>query len=429
MPMRRINPLWRWALLVTLMAACVQVTGADHIRDTNWNDTYRYVNMTERDMGRSPAQAEHAALEFYCAGPATTTGMTGTARCVSYWTAKGGLAPDAPQYNAIFYARPGYPAAAVPFTEALGLDHGLAALTLLITIAAGWGVLLLLWASGLSRRASLGGMIALYTFPTWYWLGQFLTDGPALMLTIWVLAGAAMMLNATSRRQVRCGTAVLSAAYALGFLVRWSSFAILALCFLPALAILSWRHPRWRTRRVALLAAVNGTALTLLTTIPAVAGWPGLNASVTDTFTGHFTQKAPANLYGKLLKLNVHSWTILLTRNYLSGPLLPALCTLGLKLLLHYHPDLAALVTAAALTGLGTAAAHPLASQMPRLYLSVYLLGICGLPVLLDHTQPGNTRASSHPPPALCLGLASNQITHSNEPAINSTQNTAICTP
>jgi hypothetical protein len=387
---RRIDRLWVWALLITLIAACVQVAGADHIRGTDWNDTYRYVYMMERDMGADPAQAEHAALGFYCAGPTAT-------RCVSAWTARGGLAPNASEYNAIFYARPGYPAAAVPFAEVFGISDGLAALALLVTVASGWGVLLLLRVAGLGRRASLGGMIALYAFPTWYWLGQFLADGPMLMLIIWVLAGAAMLLKSNDRRQLQNGIAVLSTAYILGFFVRWSSFAMLALCLLPALAVLYWRQPRCRTRRLGLLAGINAAVLVLFTVIPAVADWPGLSASVTDTFTNHFTRKVPADLYGKLIRLNEHSWIWLLTHHYLSGPLIPVLCAAGLVLLLRYQPVLAALVGAAALTGLGTAAAHPLISQMSRLYLPVYLLGVCGLPVLLDLVWPDRADVSARP--------------------------------
>jgi hypothetical protein len=398
--MRRLDRLWLWALLVTFVAACVQITGADHIRDTNWNDTYRYVYMIERDLGGGLVRAEHDALEFYCASPAGTGGLADAARCVSYWTAKGGLAPNAPAYNAIFYTRPGYPAAAVPSVEILGLGNGLAALTLLVTVAAGWGVLLLLRISGLGRRASLGGMIALYVFPTWYWLGQYLTDGPALMLIIWVLAGAAMLLKAGNRRQLQQGMAVLSAAYTLGFFVRWSSFAMLGFCFLGALALLCWRRPGWRNGRVRLLAVVNGAALVLFTAIPALLGWPGFSASVTDTFTDHFTHKIPADIYGKLLWLNVHSWTLLLTRDYLSGPLVPALCAVGLVALLRYRPALAALVGAAALTGLGTAAAHPLTSQMSRLYLPVYLLGVAACRYCL--TSPGPT-ASTRLTPSMSM--------------------------
>jgi hypothetical protein len=376
-----MRTLWPWALLITLLAACIQVTGADHIRDTDWNDTYRYVYMIERDMGQGLAPAEQDALSFYCAG---------AARCVTYWTARGGLAPNAPEYNAIFYTRPGYPAAAVPFAEIFGLGNGLAAVALLVTVAAGCGILVLLRVSGMSRRASLAGMIALYTFPTWYWLGQFLTDGPALMLIIWVMAGAAMLLNAGRRH---LGVAVLVTSYSLGFLVRWSSFSTLALCMLLALAVLCWRRPSWRTRQVALLAAINGAALVLCTAIPALLGWPGFSASVTDTFTKHFARKAPSDLYGRLLSLNVHSWTRLLTHDYLGSPLIPVLCVAGLVLLLRCRPALAALAGAAALAGLCTAAAHPLTSQMSRLYLPAYLLGVCGLPVLLDLAWTGDRQA------------------------------------
>ena len=156
------------------------------------------------------------------------------------------------------------------------------------------------------------------------------------------------------------------------------------------IGLLAWWSREWRNRRAGLLALYNAGVLVVLTLLPMAFGWPGFKDSLEDTFTNHYAKPTPPDLYGKWISLNRHFW-LATAKNYLHDPLVPALLILGAVLLWRYRRDFGAIVGAAALTGLVSAAAHPLTSQLDRLYFQVYLLGICGLPILADliQRQPG----------------------------------------
>ncbi|MBS2962232.1 hypothetical protein KGA66_04190 [Actinocrinis puniceicyclus] len=384
-----ITPRWprslaAWALIVSVIATVVMVGEPGKIRDTTWNDTYRYITAIERDLGKSDAQARGIALDYYCADLARTTGNSATRAgirngCIAQWSARGGLAPNMPRFNLIFDSRPGYPLLAAPFVAGFGLNRGLAVLSVLLTLLAGWGVVLLIRLAGGGTLAALTGMVALYTLPTWFWLNQFLTEAPTLVCTIAVLIGAVLLL----RGRTRLGLIVSTTAYVCGFVVRYSTFSVQAGTMLLTIALLAWWDRRWRNRRAGLLAGYSAGVLIVLGLLPTAFGWPGFKASLEDTFTNHYTEPTPPNLYGKWLSLNKHFW-LATAKNYLHDPLVPALLLLGAVLLWRYRRDLGAIVSAAALTGLASAAAHPLTSQLDRLYYQVYLVGVCGLPILAD---------------------------------------------
>ncbi|HZP51550.1 hypothetical protein [Actinocrinis sp.] len=383
-PLRWPRSLAAWALIVSVIATAVMVGEPGKIRDTTWNDTYRYITAIERDLGKSDAQARAIALDYYCTDLARTTGNAATragirSGCIAQWTAAGGLPPNKPRFNLIFDSRPGYPLLAAPFVAGFGLNRGLAVLSVLLTLLAGWGVVLLIRLAGGGTLAALAGMVALYTLPTWFWLNQFLTEAPTLVCTIAVLIGAMLML----RGRTRLGLIVSTIAYVCGFVVRYSTFSVQAGCMALTIGLLAWWSREWRNRRAVLLAAYSAGLLIVLTLLPTAFGWPGFKDSLEDTFTNHYTEPTPPNLYGKWLALNKHFW-LATAKNYLHDPLVPALLVLGAVLLWRFRRDLGAIVGAAALTGLASAAAHPLTSQLDRLYYQAYLLGVCGLPILAD---------------------------------------------
>ena len=376
--------LLAWAVIVSSVAAVVMMTEAAKLRNTAWNDTYRYVTAIEKDLGKSDARAQAIALDFYCDTLGRTTGNALTrpaieAKCIADAKATGGLEPNKPRFNLIFDSRPGYPALAAPFVGLFGLNRGLAMLSVLLTLAAGWGVLLLIRLAGGGPGAALAGMIALFALPTWYWLQQFLTEAPTLVCTIAILIGAVLML----RGRTRLGLAVSTAAFALGFTVRYSTFSLQAGCMALTVGLLAWRDREWRNRRAGLLIGYSAGVFAVLSILPAAFGWPGFKDSLEDTFTDHYTKPVPPGLYHRWLSLNGDFWTSAF-KGYVHDPLVPVLVLLGAALLWRYRRDLGAIVGAAALTGLGSAAAHPLTSQLDRLYMQVYLLAVCGLPIVLD---------------------------------------------
>lgn len=372
-------------LLVTLVVGLL-VGLHPQRQQTTWNDTYRYVMTVERILGRDAADAQAIALRWYCVDAARTgTGTADAGDCVRSWTKLGGLAPNAPRYNEIFATRPGYPLLVAPFAAVFGLGAGLAVVAWLVTLAAGWLCLLLARLSGLGVAGSLGAMVALYCLPTFFWLQQYLTEGLMLVCTLVVLIGTVLVL----RGRIVAGVVVCSLGYLAGLLIRYSSFSLLAACLAVCLLLLAATGPEtfptgcWRTIR---LAAYHGGAFVILSMIPWLLGWPGLRDSLTDTFSDHFTTPAPADLYGR--------WFTLMGR-YLDGvgrlyggdPVLPLLVLGSVVLLWRHARELGAVVTAAALTGIGTALAHPVSSQGTRLYVQVFLVGVFGVGFGVDLAQ------------------------------------------
>ncbi len=380
----RPRTLLAWAVLVSVAAAGIILLTPGKIRDTTWNDSYRYITAIERYLGKSDADAHAVALDYYCTDLARTTATADerdavVRNCLVTWIAQGGLAPNTPQFNEIFTSRPGYPLLAVPFVAVLGLDHGLTLLAELLTLLAGWGVLVLIRLGGGSASAALSGMVLCFVLPTWYWLQQFLTESPTLVCTIAVLIGAMLVL----RGRTRLGLVASTVAYVCGFVVRYSTFSVQAGCMALTIGLLAWSSRSWRDRRAGVLAAYSGGVFVVLTVLPVAFGWPGFRASLEDTFTNHFLQPTPPNLYGKWLRLNWFYWPQTAKDNA-HAPLVPALVILSAVLLWRYRRGLGAVAGAAALTGLANAAAHPMTNQLDRLYFQVYLLPICGLPILAD---------------------------------------------
>ena len=355
-------------LLITLVVGLI--VGFAPQRGEMWNDAYRYVMTVERILGQSPEQAQATAIDWYCDGQAA---------CVGRLTAAGGLDPNSAQYNEIFIACPGYPLLVAPFAWLFGLSAGLAVVSWLVTIAAGWLCLVLARVSGLGTFGSLASMAALYCLPPFFWLQQYLTEGLMIDLTLVVLIGLVLALSG----RMRAGLIVSSLGYAAGLLVRYSSFSMLGACLAACLLLLALVARDYRGRRTYQLAAYNALAFVILTLIPVGLGWPGFRDSLTDTFTDHFTKPTPPDLY--------HHWFSLMRRYlkdlgqlYLHHPVLPLLVIMGLILLWTDRKALAAVLTAAALTGIGSALAHPVSTQGQRLYVQVFLVAVFGIGVAGD---------------------------------------------
>jgi hypothetical protein len=386
-------PLLLGGLLVTLFVGLR--VGFDPQRTYTWNDSYRYIMTIERILGDSAAQARAAAIRWYC-GDLGRTGGGGAASvsgCVAHWTSAGGLSPNTAEYNQIFIARPGYPLLAAPFVAAFGLGAGLAAVSWLMTIAGGWLSLLIARAAGLGQVGSLGAMIGFYLVPSFFWMQQYLSEGPTLVCTLVVLLGTVWAL----RGRMRLGLTTAAVGYTAGFVVRYSTFSVQAGALAACVLLLALCCRAYRTGRTYRLAGFHAAGLVLMTVLPPVLGWPGFSNSLQDTFTQHFTEPVPADLDRKWLHL-MHTYVMRIGTMYLHQPLVPILVLLGLAVLWLRWRALAAVVTAAALTGLGTALAHPLTSQGNRLYFQVFLLAAFGIAVAVDYVDR-RTRRFTQPPP------------------------------
>ncbi|WP_157436682.1 hypothetical protein [Actinospica robiniae] len=366
-------------LLVAAVFAALQAL--DYHKDVPSNDTYQYTKQTLRILGHSQAQAVHEATVMYCedGGPITSsaTAPLTAGECLRMY--RDGLTPDKPRYLAIFTSRPGYPLLAAPLAAAFGLRFALWAAALLCTLLASVVVLALLRAAGCGWRAAAAGQALFLLAPTGYWGSRMLSDGPSLATVLLTLLGAVWM----AKGRIRAGGIVFAAGLFTGFVVRYSSeqFAVLLIALGAVLCL--WRVRDGRTGGVKALAIAAGAGFVVSEAASALLGWPGLSASLQDTFTRHFERPDVSDPLFRLLKSDLHFWFYFPV--YASTDLLTAAVLVVLAVLLvRRHTVYGVLVIATAATGLGAVLVHPVASQADRLMAPVWLVLALGLPPLVD---------------------------------------------
>ena len=384
------------ALLIAALFTVIQAV--DYRQNTPSNDTYQYAKQTLRFLGETPHASVHDAVVMYCqdSGNAAVTADTldkATNASQTVYTSayeaclqtyRDGLTPSSPRYLAIFTSRPGYPLLAAPIAAVFGLRFGLWAAAMLCTVLGGLLVLLLLRSIGCSRLVALGGEALFLAAPTGYWGSRMLTDGPSLATALVTLLGAVWLVR---QRRMRTALVLLGVGLVTGFVVRYSSEQLEALTLAVAALVCLWRIPSARHREMKLLALVSGVGFVVSEALSTVLGWPGLSASLQDTFTKHFVRPDVSDPVGRLVRLDLHFWgqypvsepTALLTA--------VGLVTLAV-LLIRRDPVYGILVVAVALTGLGAVVAHPIASQSDRLMMPVWLLLVLGVPRLLVRAVP-----------------------------------------
>ncbi|MEV8554137.1 hypothetical protein AB0L04_30530 [Streptomyces glaucescens] len=375
------------------------------------NDSYRYARQAHEFLGDPPSDATRKAVAAYCADTARLVHRNRmldqlryrepgreaayAARCERKYAH--GLEPTDPRYERIFRTRPGYPFVAAPFVALLGAKAGLTLVALLCTALAGYLVLLLLRTLRAPPPAPLLGQALCYVTPLASWGGRPLAEGPALALTTALLLAAVWLLHG----RVRPGAALFTGALAGGLAVRYSTFLLVALFLAAAAAAALLLVRRARHRGTWWLAGLSagGTLATLVG--GELLDLPGTTDSLQDTFTLHWTRPEIADPWQALLRLNHHYWWQWLQKEALA-PLLPFLLAVGAWGVWRRSVPVALCVIAVGATGFATAAAHPLAVELDRLYVTVWLVPVIGVPLALtrlwhplrERPAPGAGRAA-----------------------------------
>jgi hypothetical protein len=397
------------ALLIAALFSVIQAV--DYRQDVPSNDTYQYAKQTLRILGDSQQQAVHEAVVMFCqdsgnaASTADTLDSAASSGATSYASAydaclgtyRDGLTPSSPRYLAIFTSRPGYPLLAAPIAAVFGLRFGLWAAAMLCTLLASLLVIALLRAAGCGRRIALAGQALYLVAPTGYWGSRMLTDGPSLATTLLTVLGAWWL----AQHRTKAGLWLLGTGLVTGFAVRYSSEQMLALVLAPAaLVCLKWAPEapgRDMKRDMKLLAAVSAAGFVISELVSTLLGWPGVSASLQDTFTKHFIRPDVSDPVGRLIRLDLHFWGYFPVSEPTALLLAAGLATLAV-LLIRRERVYGILVVAVALTGVAAVAAHPIASQSDRLMAPVWLLLVLGLPPLLPGRRR-NARPGPEPVP------------------------------
>lgn len=400
-----------WVVLLGVVFAVLQLANVTG-RDTP--DTKNYLSYALSLRGASKHEAAAATIDYACAGKATVAHRNQSVNVVHFrdpsparrvveecrreqwrWVSKrlragqtsGHTVPFMPpRFMRIFEARPGYPVFLVPFVTVLGVQWGLWASSVLVTVAGGVLAFLVLRTLRAPTVAALTGQALFYVLPCGTTAMRPMTEGLLLALTLAALWGCALALEG----RARAGTWLVGGALAALFAVKHAQALFLGVCLAGACAVLGVRRGGLRQplrrlarplREVGVVAAC-GVAVTLLSA--RVLGYPSESESLQDLLTAHFSRRDRAHPWPEFLDLEVNFWVEWLRRALWQPFLLAALVAAAWGAL-RQRPAFGVFLVAAALTGVLNQAGHPdINIYGDRLIVLVWVLPVLGLPLLLE---------------------------------------------
>lgn len=359
------------------------------------NDSYRYARSAYEFLGAPYRKAQDKALRAYCADTAAMLQRNRMLHqiefrapvrrnefqdCLAQYA--DGLNPSNPRYEALFHARPAYPLMAAPFVRLLGAKAGLTAVALGFTALGGLLVLVLLRALRAPPPVAWLGQCLYYVTPIGLWGSRPMTEGPVLALMVVMLLGAVWLCQG---RWV-AGALLSVGAFALGFAVKYSSFVLVGPCLVAAGAMALMFVPQARHKGTRCLLVVSLFESLVAFAMSRAFRLPGLEASLQDTFSLHWTYAEVTNPWRLLVRLDANYWWQWLQREALAPSLL-LLLVLGAWGAMSRSVPIALCLIAVGGTGLLTSAAHPVAMEGDRLYVQVWLIVVVGLPLLVERLR------------------------------------------
>jgi hypothetical protein len=163
-------------------------------------------------------------------------------------------------------------------------------------------------------------------------------------------------------------------------LTMYSSALALAV-LLAATALLHWLTPRKGgagRHSSLLLAGVSATVAVALVTAVGLLGLPGIESTMQDRITHHFSRPDVADPVAGMLRVEAEYWP-LWVRQY--GAFLPLLAVSS-WMLWRRRPALAVPAFAIAFTGLCAAVAMPKIAELDRIWVLMWMPVVLGLPFL-----------------------------------------------
>jgi hypothetical protein len=302
-----------------------------------------------------------------------------------------------PQYQAIFKARPGFPALMSLFIRVFG-DQGIYLSVLFLQILTGVLLVLAARALGLPGLWPLAVEVAYFVLPSGFVSTRVLSEAASAPGLVALLYAAALMVR-DRRRRLAVGVAVT--AFAWLFAVR-AADAVLAAVFLVLAAGAAYAARKTRPAWAGSLAVVAGGSLAVMAAISALLSWPTVNQGVTDLMTEHFTQPATDDMYVRFLHAEFRFWRAFLPL-ISGGAYLVVLAALGLWGVVRWMRGWAAATfLAVAAVGAASLVLHP--GDYTRMLAPMWIVVAVGIPLFIaSMTAPGTGRAGSRPLPGFGL--------------------------
>ncbi|NUR59724.1 MAG: hypothetical protein HOV87_13805 [Catenulispora sp.] len=358
-------------------------------------DTVHYTQRAYQFAGYDDATATAKAVQFVCDDE---TDYTDLPRDACERNTHGVLGfPH--QYQAIFQARPGFPALMSLFIRAFG-DQGISLSVLFLQIVTGVLLVLAARALGLPGLWPLAAEAAYFLLPSGVVSTRVLSEAasaPGLVALLY----AVVLIVQDRRRRLAAGVAV--AAFAWLFAVR-AADAVLAAGFLLLVAAGAYAVRKSRKPWAGRLAAISGASLAVMVAISALLAWPTVNQGVTDIMTDHFTQPVTDDMYIRFLHAEFRFWRAFLPL-ISGGAYLVVLAGLGLWGVVRWMRGWAAATfLAVAAVGAASLALHP--GDWTRMLAPMWIVVAVGLPMLL---APMGAQLRLRPVPGLVSQRAGEQ--------------------
>ena len=320
----------------------------------------------------------YARSAFLLAGSSDDDATRGAAEVMVRYRgqpAEGWLAaPDTvdARYEAIFRARPLYPAVAAPFVASLGPDALVAAALvggIALAVAVAWVGLLI---SGSWWTGALASVLV-FVLPSGAFVAYLAPEG--WMLAAWTVGLGAAVLH-LDRPRARM-LAVLAVAIAVISVTKSANAGVLAVALVAVAVIASAR--KVPMRRAAVGAAATASSVFVASVVAGAAlGLPGLTESVQDLLTDHFTKPDVASPWLELVLLDarqVPRWALGLLR----APVELGLVVAGAISLARYGGERAFPWLVGGAATVLVVFAHPVTSEIPRLLAPIWVAVALGL--------------------------------------------------
>jgi hypothetical protein len=412
-----------WSLLLAVLFGCLQLAAVSGRASP---DTKNYLSYALRLQGDDPRTAADRTVSYMCQGPGAPERRACTRKLERALARHGGprasspVAPFAsPRFLRIFEVRPGYPALLAPFVAVAGVTWGLWAAGLCVTVAGSLLAVRVLRTVGSPPGIAVSGQALYCVLPCGATAMRPLTEGTLMALTVAVVWGCLLVLVGGRRRR---GFALAAAGFAALFAVKHTQALFLGGCLAAALAMVAAAGLRGgRTARpgvAGLLLLALGAAVATAVAAGAL-GYPTAYDSVQDLLTAHYARPDTAAPWTGLTHMEARFWSGWVRQQCLE-PLLPVLVAAAGWAAYRRGPVVAAVLGAAAASGMVNQAAHPdPAIWGERLIVMVWLLPVLGLPLLMgEGLRPGL---------GIRLGSGAHRVTYGTGAARHGTDE--VCTP
>jgi hypothetical protein len=331
-------------------------------------DTVHYTQRAYQFAGYDHTTATTKAVRFVCDDEAD---YTNAPRNICEGNMYGVLGFP-PQYQAIFRARPGFPAVMSLFIRAFG-DQGIYLAVLLLQIATGLLLVLTARALGSPGLWPLAAEAAYFLLPSGFVGTRVLSEAASAPGLAALLYAVALM-----GRRRRAAITMAVTAFAWLFAVR-AADATLAAAFLLLVGLAALAVRKTDKEWAKALTVTSLASLAVMIALSAAMSWPTVRQGIEDTMTNHFTQPATSEMYRRFLSLEVRFWRAFATQ-ISAGAYLVVLAALGIWGVAKRGWTAAPFLAVAAIGG-ASLLLHP--GDWTRMLAPMWIVVSLGLPLLV----------------------------------------------